>query len=173
MLAESYRVMGLYSKAYKYFFKSRNEDKICECMEQVMKTAYSREYDIFIARACLEMLIKSTEIQKTRKIRERFARKVDPPTPILNFVDYLLECIELEEFEMVKQMANVDYAAEWKRDSSLYEKINTICEKYFDSTIKKQNQMQAMLSQMLGGMGGGGAKPGGGLGALGMGNALI
>ena len=42
---------------------------------------------------------------------------------------------------MIKQMANQDYAAELKRDSSLYEKVNTITEKYFSQGIKKTNQM--------------------------------
>ena len=61
-------------------------------------------------------------------------------------------------------MATVDYAMELKRAGSFYEKVNTICEKYFDQGIKKQNQMQAMLANMLGG-GKGGANP---LAALGM-----
>ena len=50
-------------------------------------------------------------------------------------------------------MANVDYADELKRDKTLYEKVNTISEKYFEKPIKKQNQMQAMLSNLFGGGG--------------------
>lgn len=77
-------------------------------------------------------------------------------SPILNFVDFLIEAIELGEFEMVKQMANNDYKAALKRDSSLYEKVNQICMKKFDGkTIKAENPMMAMMSQMMGGMGGG------------------
>ena len=65
---------------------------------------------------------------------------------------------------MAKQMANVDYALELKRCPSFYEKVNAICEKYFKQGIKKQNHMQAMLANMMGG-GKGGANP---LAALGM-----
>ena len=83
------------------------------------------------------MLIKSTEINKAKTIRQHFSKV--PQSALLNFVDFLLECVEMEEFEMIKQMANVDYATELKRDPSLYEKVNAICEKYFDQTIKKQN----------------------------------
>ena len=156
MLGCSYRDQGLYSRAYKQFFKARNEDQICVCMENVMQTGYASEQDLFVARACIEMLIKSTEVEKTRKIRAHFASQ--PQTPILNFVDMLIECIELDEFELVKQMANEDYAAELRRDPSLYEKVNAVCEKHFESTIKKPNQMQQMLSQMMGG-GAGGSNP--------------
>jgi len=85
---------------------------------------------------------------------------------MLNFVDFLIECIECEEFELVKQMANVDYALELKRAPAFFEKVNAICEKYFNQGIKKQNPMQAMLSNMLGG--GAGGKGGNPLAALGM-----
>lgn len=145
MIAVSFRDQGLYSKAYKFFFKSRNVEQICVCMEQVMKSGYESEQDLFVARATLEMLIKSTEIVKARTIREHF-RATLPQTQLMTFVDFLLECVECQEFELVKQMANVDYNAELKRDSTLYEKVNTVCEKYFSQGIKQKNQMQAMLS---------------------------
>ena len=95
------------------------------------------------------MLIKSTELDKTRAIRAHFSGT--PQTLILTFLDFLIECIECEEFETIKQMADVDYRVELKREPSFYEKVNAICEKYFNQGIKKQNGMQAMLSSMLGG----------------------
>ena len=36
MLAVSLKGIGLHSRAYKYFFKSRNVEQICACMEVVM-----------------------------------------------------------------------------------------------------------------------------------------
>lgn len=95
-----------------------------------MQTGYQSEQDLFVARACIEMLIKSQEIDKTRTLREYFREKV-VQTPLLTFVDFLIEALELQEFELVKQMANQDYAAEIQRDPSLYDKINTVSEKYF------------------------------------------
>ena len=89
------------------------------------------------------MLIKSPELAKTRQIRQFF--RAQAQTPILNFVEVLVECIELGEFELVKQMADVDYAAELRRDPSLYDKVDTICQKYFQQPIRKANGMQAML----------------------------
>jgi len=81
------------------------------------------------------MLIKSNEVIKARTIREHFRATV-PQTELMNFVDFLLECVDCKEFELVKQMANVDYNAELKRDSSLYTKVDGICEKYFGQGIK-------------------------------------
>lgn len=176
LLGASYRDMGLHSRAYKYFFKARNERQVCLCLEQVMRNGYESEQDIFVARACLEMLIKSTDLGQTRAIRQHF--KGLKQTPILNFVDFLVECIEMKEFGLVKQMANVDYEDELRRDPSFYEKVNAICEKYFQQSIKKQNPMQAMLSNLLGGGGGAGGNPlaaltGGAGGGPSQGNALF
>ena len=72
MLGVSFRDTGLHSKAYKYFFKSRNVEQICSCMTQVMQSGYASEQDLFVARACVEMLLKSQEIEKTRAIRNHF-----------------------------------------------------------------------------------------------------
>ena len=58
-LAESFKSEGIYSKAYKYYFKSRNEVEICQCLEKIIEYGYDSEKDLFIARACLDMLIKS------------------------------------------------------------------------------------------------------------------
>ena len=108
-----------------------------------MQTGYESEQDLFVARACIEMLIKSTELAKTRQLREHF--RSQHQTPILTFVDTLIECIACQEFELVKQMATVDYAVELKRDAALFDKVNTVTEKYFSQPVKKPNQMQAML----------------------------
>ena len=162
LLAASFRDMGLHSKAYKYFFKARNVEQVCRSLEVVMETGYASEQDLFVARACIEMLIKSPELSKTRQLREHFRSM--PQTLLLTFVDILIECVECDEYAIVKQMANVDYAAVLKRDPILYEKVNTVSEKYFDQPIKAPNQMQQMLSNLLGG---------GGAGFGGIANALM
>ena len=116
-----------------------------------MQTGYESEKDLFVARACLDMLIKSKEVENARRIRQHFAEL--PQSVVLNFVDFVIECVDCGEYELLKQLANVDYADELKRDKTLYEKVNTISEKYFEKPIKKQNQMQAMLSNLFGGGG--------------------
>lgn len=72
LLAASYRDSGLHSRAYKFFFKARNVEQACRSMQVIMQTGYASEQDLFVARACLEMLIKSTEVSKTRAIRKFF-----------------------------------------------------------------------------------------------------
>lgn len=66
MLACSFRDQGINSKAYKYFLKSRNVDQMCLCLERTMQGGYQSEQDLFVARACLEMLIKSADVEKAR-----------------------------------------------------------------------------------------------------------
>ena len=89
LLAISYREQGLHSRAYKYFFKSRNVEQICRSMQIIMSTGYASEQDLFVARACLEMLIKSPDLAKTRTLRQ-FFRQMEL-TPLLNFIDMLVE----------------------------------------------------------------------------------
>ena len=43
LIACSYRDQGLYSKAYKNFFKARNVEQICASLEQVMQAGYASE----------------------------------------------------------------------------------------------------------------------------------
>lgn len=48
-------------------------------------------------------------------------------------------------------MANNDFKKVLDRDPALYDKVDTICRKYFGQSIKPENPMQKMLQQMTGG----------------------
>ena len=124
-------------------------------MEHVMQAGYQSEQDLFVARACLDMLQRGSDSSKARAIRQHFKDVKGPdgsPSPILSFVEFLFEAVELGEFDMVNQMANQDYKSALACDPSLYEKVNQICLKYFGGrTIKAENPLQAMMSNLLGG----------------------
>jgi hypothetical protein len=153
-LAASFKESGIYSKAYKYFFKSRNEKEVCECMDKIMQSGYESEIDLFVVRAALDMMLKSNSLEKATYIRDHFAERLGE-SDLVNFYDFLMAAVQLGELDMIRQMANVDYAAVLKRDPSLYEKVNAVCEKNFQGQgIKKENPMQAMLKNMMGGGGG-------------------
>ena len=68
-LGISFKEQGLHSRAYKFFFKARDEAEVIKCMEQVMQAGYESEQDLFVARACLDMLQRSPDISKARAIR--------------------------------------------------------------------------------------------------------
>jgi hypothetical protein len=115
---------------------------------------YQSEQDLFVARACLDMLLRSSELSKTRAIREHFSDVKDSSgaeSPLLQFVEFLIEAIELEEFGLVNQMANQDFKKVLERDPALYDKVDTICRKYFEKSIKPENPMQKLLQSMTGG----------------------
>ena len=65
-----------------------------------MQTGYESEKDLFVARACLDMLIKSKEVENTRKLRQHFAAL--PESVVLNFVDLVIECVDCGEYELLK-----------------------------------------------------------------------
>ena len=56
LMGLSYKNQGLYSRAYKFYFKARNEIEVIGCMEKVMQAGYESEQDLFVARACIDML---------------------------------------------------------------------------------------------------------------------
>jgi hypothetical protein len=154
-LATTYKDQGFVSGAYKNFFKCRKEQEIIKMLELTMPSGYQSEQDLFVTRACLDMLLRSKDLAKTRAIRENFSGVKDSsgaPSPLLNFLDFLIEAIDLGEFDLVNQMANQDFKQALARDYVLYDKVDTICKKYFDGrSIKPENPMQKMLQQMMGG----------------------
>ena len=148
-LAETYKEEGDISGAYKHYFKARDEREVITTLEKAMIHGYQSEKDLFVARACLDMLLRSTDLTKTRAIRVHFSDVKDSSgadSPLLQFVEFLIEAIELEEFRLVNQMANNDFKKALDRDTSLYDKVDTICRKYFDQSIKPENPMQKMLA---------------------------
>lgn len=72
-------------------------------------------------------------------------------TPLINFVEFFIAAIELDDFEFAKKMILEDYAPVLKRDSSLVEKIDKVCVKAFNGkSITPPNPMQQMMSSMFG-----------------------
>jgi hypothetical protein len=70
LLAKSLMEDGMYSKAYMFFFKCKNEKQIVECMRTVMKRGNTGEADLFVARACFDMLSRDNDIQKAMYIKK-------------------------------------------------------------------------------------------------------
>lgn len=62
-LAESFEESKLYTEAYRYYFKCRHLDSIIRCLEQIMKEAYPSEYDMFYAKAALDMMVRVTDLK--------------------------------------------------------------------------------------------------------------
>lgn len=46
-------------------------------------------------------------LEKAKTIRKHFAQVKE--SPLLNFIDFMFEAIDEENFELLKQMANEDY----------------------------------------------------------------
>ncbi len=58
MLAQSFFEKEIYSQAYRYFFKARNEKMIVAALEKVADEGYEKERDLFYARTCLDLLVR-------------------------------------------------------------------------------------------------------------------
>jgi len=110
LLGNSLMEAGLYSTAYKFLFKSRAEEGIVNCLIKVAPEGNSGERDLFVARAVLDMLSREEDIAKAQYIKRESMKALEmEQTPLLNFIDFVFDCIELEDFELFVQMTNEDY----------------------------------------------------------------
>lgn len=65
---------------------------------------------------------------------------------LTNFVNIILESIEVKDFDLYKMMCN-HYMPHIKRDGKFVEYLDKIAKYYFDGqTIKAVNPMQAMMN---------------------------
>jgi len=149
MLAASYEQLGIFSNAYRYYFKAVNEKKVLVCLLKVAQEGYETELDLFFTRACLDMLLRSTDLKKVRYLHDN-AKSHCGASPLLNFVEWLIECIEAKDFELAKKMIE-DYATVLRRDVAFEGKLDAVCQRAFGQSIKPPNPMQAMMAQMMGG----------------------
>jgi 5-formaminoimidazole-4-carboxamide-1-beta-D-ribofuranosyl 5'-monophosphate synthetase len=127
---------GLYSTAYKFLFKSRVEEGIVNCLIKVVPEGNKGERDLFIARAVLDMLSREDNTDKARYIkREAMAGLKLEQTAILNYIDLVFECIEIEDFDIFIEATNVDYRPEINRDGTLHAMCNSIAKRHFGQPI--------------------------------------
>ena len=136
---------GLYSKAYLFFFKCKNEKEIVNCMKTVMSRGNAGEADLFVARACLDMLSRDNDFHKAQYIKKAFEEDLSAEmleSPLLTLVDFAIECIESQDFELYTQMCNEDFSQALSRDSNLNTMANTVASRHFNGkTIKQENTM--------------------------------
>lgn len=126
MLAASFEQQGIYSNAYRYYFKATNEKKVLTCLLKVAEEGYESELDLFFTRACVDMLVRTADLKKTQFLLEH-AKKACGASPLLNMVEWMIEGILAKDFELVKKMLLEDYAPALKRDPTLEDKLDKVC----------------------------------------------
>jgi hypothetical protein len=119
-------------------------------MLKVAEEGYESELDLFFTRACLDMLMRSTDLKKTKFILEN-GKKMCGESALLNMIEWFVAAIEEKDFEFAKKMITEDYQPVLRRDPSLEDKFDKVCQRAFGEGIKPQNPMQAMMAQMMGG----------------------
>ena len=125
------------------------------CIKEVMKNGYHSEKDLFVARLCLEILIRFRNEQKCGdkvKLIQGVFCNGDPDiknSPLMNFITLIIESIQVQDFEFYKMMIN-HYKPQVDRDPKLVEYLDRVAKYYFDGqTIKAANPMQQMIQNMM------------------------
>ena len=58
MISQLYQKEEIYSKAYSYSLRAKDVKNATIQIKNVMKNAYYSEYDLFVFRFCLEVIIR-------------------------------------------------------------------------------------------------------------------
>ena len=124
-LAKSYEAALINTEAYRYYFKCRDIDSIVRCLEQIMAEGYPSEYDMFYAKATLDLILRVTDLKQAEHILAKGVAKCGS-TPLLDFLEFFIHCLRAQNFNMVKQMVS-DYSAVLNRDPIYEQKIDKIC----------------------------------------------
>ena len=65
---------------------------------------------MFVVRACLDMLIRSEDLTKTDDLLGQFKVELGS-SPLIHAVEFIIEGLRAGDFEFIKKLAMVDYAA--------------------------------------------------------------
>ena len=86
-------------------------------MDHLMKQAYLSEYDLFVTRLCLEVIIRNKTDKKglddalmvVKRYREdkSFGKDVIRDSPLLNFITIIVDVIRDNNFDMFKMILNI------------------------------------------------------------------
>ena len=122
-----------------------------------MNSGYQGEQDLFVARLCLEVLVRnykepSTALARVAQVQDSFkANEFIQTSSLMHFVIVLCEAIRLEaEAAVFKNIIGI-YKPQLMRDKLMVEYVDRIAKYFFDTTIKQENPMQAMMKNMMGG----------------------
>jgi len=144
----------LFSKAYTFFLRANEIENAIVAIREVMLTGYKNEQDLFVARLCLEVLIRNYKDQQralstVNTVLAAFPEQAS--SPFVTFVQMICEVINLGgDGDDFKQVVNL-YKPQLSRDRSCIEYIDRIAKYFFNSTVKAPNPMQQMLNNMMGG----------------------
>merc|ERR1712086_869932 len=112
-------------------------------------TGSRSESDLFTARAVLGYLVLKN-VRDANILFAKMQQTVSEPTPLHNFLRYLLMCITRDAAPLYEELCK-RYQKSLGRDNSFAHYIEVIGAMYF-KIAKPQNPMQQMMQQMMGGM---------------------
>lgn len=67
-----------------------------------MKTSYKSEEDLFVVRACLDLLTRDKNTEYAKQLKDQYGWQGEQP-PLLNFIDILFDVIAVNDFNFYKE----------------------------------------------------------------------
>lgn len=153
-------INGLIDTLQKMYLRGMHLEGITAAMESTMKEAYKSEYDLFVGRLCLELLIRNSQVDeaydavnkvllKYRSMSDAaYGADVIKKSPLLNYCEILMEVMKAKDIASLKQL-NAHYEPMLGRDPQLKEYVERIAKKHFGQTLKAPNMMQMMMNNMM------------------------
>eukprot|EP00658_Telonema_sp_P-2_P019010 TRINITY_DN1744_c0_g1_i1.p2 TRINITY_DN1744_c0_g1~~TRINITY_DN1744_c0_g1_i1.p2 ORF type:complete len:182 (-),score=54.21 TRINITY_DN1744_c0_g1_i1:277-822(-) len=152
VLAGFMAVEGEYGVAQQHFLRGDRPEEFADMLGQWASEGNKSEADLFVTRAVLGYLILKNG-RDANAVFEKSMEGVVNPSPLQNFIKYLLLCVTRDAPDLFKELCE-RYSKSLKRDASFGQYISAIGEQYFDIRAP-QSGMQAMMQQMMQGMMGG------------------
>jgi len=148
-LATSLTSQGEFGMAQGHFLKGDQPEAFSQMLSAWSATGSRSESDLFTARAVLGYLVLKN-VRDANILFAKMQQTVSEPTPLHNFLRYLLMCITRDAAPLYEELCK-RYQKSLGRDNSFAHYIEVIGAMYF-KIAKPQNPMQQMMQQMMGGM---------------------
>ena len=78
--------------------------KIILTIKEVLKFGYRSEEDLFVVRACLELLSRESTTDNARKLYETYPFEEEKSSLMRNFMTLLLDAMEVKDFNFFKEV---------------------------------------------------------------------
>merc|ERR1712166_430838 len=146
VLAESLAEQKEYGTAQQHFLRGDRPELFGQMLDRWAELGTKTERDLFVARAVFGYLVLKNG-RDANLVFENAMASVSEPSPLQNFLKYLLLCVTRDAPDLFKDLCK-RYSRSLKRDPNFAQYISAIGEQYFEIRAP-QNGMQAMMSQMM------------------------
>jgi len=144
--ASSFMRHEMFEKAQPHFLRGDTPESFAEMLVKWSAMGYRSERDLFLARAVLGYLALKN-LQDANLVYERVMETVTDPTPLDNFLRFLLLVLERDAIPLFQELRR-RYAPTLDRDPTLHMFLDAIGNVFY-SIQTQQGGLAGMMGEMM------------------------